>query len=115
MRVLVCGSRTWDAFAPIFVRLAALPDDATVVHGAAPGADTLAGRAARLLGLTVEEHPAEWDKHGKRAGYLRNRQMIDSGVDLVIAFSRDDSRGTANTIDLARRCGLPLEVHEWPS
>lgn len=51
MRVLVCGSRHWTDPAPIRAVLAALPADTVVVHGAAPGADTLAATLAKARGL----------------------------------------------------------------
>jgi len=113
--VLVCGSRTWGDAAAIYHRLARLPHEATIVHGAAPGADTIAGNAAHDLGLKVEAYPADWGKYGKRAGFIRNVHMLDSGIDLVIAFRRDRSPGTSHTVGVATRRGIPVEVHEWPS
>ena len=112
--MLVCGSRTWSDYQAVFNRLARLPEGTTIVHGGASGADALAGNAARALGFTEHVFPADWNTYGKSAGYRRNQQMIDSGVDLVIAFHRGKSRGTQHTIDLAVRYVLPLEVHEWP-
>lgn len=124
MRVLVCGSRTWENYSAIKNRLALFADDTVIVHGAARGADEMAAKAALELGLAIDlpptfanplgGYPAEWERYGKRAGYIRNRQMIDSGVGLVIAFWRGESPGTASTIDLAQRCDLPVEIHEWP-
>lgn len=115
MRILVCGSRTWEDAEAIKRRLAlvpyVLPDVPTVVHGGAWGADTMAAKAARALGMFVEEHPADWDTHGKRAGFLRNVEMLESGVDVVIAFQRGKSAGTQHTINEARKRGLRVEVH----
>ena len=110
MRVLVCGSRNWPDAGVIILQLARLPKDAVVVHGGARGADRCAGRAAAMYGLTVEEHPADWNRHGKRAGVMRNLEMLDSGIDLVLAFQCEGSRGTQHTIDEARRRGVPVEV-----
>jgi hypothetical protein len=56
------------------------------MHGAARGADRLAGAAALRLGLEVVEYPADWKRHGRRAGYVRNEQMLAAGPDLVVAF-----------------------------
>jgi hypothetical protein len=90
-----------------------------VIHGAASrkprgverSADMLADRAARELGFTVEPHPADWKRHGKAAGPIRNLAMLDTKPDLVLAFQRDGSRGTQHTIDEARKRGIPVEVH----
>lgn len=110
VRVLVCGSRAWTDTAAIERRLALLPHSATVLHGAALGADTHADHAARRLGLSVRRFPADWSR-GRRAGPERNLRMLDHRPDLVIAFQRDGSRGTQHTIDEARRRGIPVEVY----
>lgn len=111
MRVLICGSRTWPSSQAIFNRIAELPLGSIVVHGNAPGADRQAHAYALLQGLSVEPWIAEWNKYGKRAGFLRNQAMIESKPDLVIAFQHRGSRGTQHTIDLARKYGIPVEVH----
>lgn len=116
MRVLVCGGRDWTNQEAINRRLYLLGGGHVIVHGAARGADTMAGIAARGLGLTVEEFPADWNKFGKRAGILRNLQMLDTKPDLVIAFHSDiaSSKGTGHTVGEARRRGIPVEVISSP-
>lgn len=114
MRVLVCGSRDWTNYDAVVSALTDLPGEhgpITVVHGDARGADHDADVAARYLGFAVERHPAKWRTHGKRAGFLRNIEMLDSGIDLVIAFQLNGSRGTQHTINEARKRGIPVEVH----
>lgn len=110
MRVIVCGSRAWTDREQIAERLSQLPGTATVVHGCAKGADRIAGQEAQKLGLLVEEHPADWEKHGKRAGYVRNAHMANLGADLCLAFWDGRSRGTAMMADLADENGIPLEL-----
>lgn len=106
-RILVCGGRDYANAAHIYLVLEAYADsDVIVIHGAARGADRLAGAAARSLRLPVEAYPADWDRHGRRAGFLRNITMLDSGIDLVLAFG--GGRGTAHTIREARRRGIPV-------
>ncbi len=107
--VLVCGSRTWtDRHAILDALLCRAPRE--VIHGAAPGADRIAADIARLYLINARAFPADWAKHGKRAGILRNLAMLDERPDLVIAFQRGGSRGTQHTIDEARRRGIPVEV-----
>lgn len=119
MRVLVCGSRTWENYSAVYNRLAALPPGTVIVHGHCPrGADAHADRAATELGLPVERYPADWDRYGKSAGHRRNAEMLDTVSPTngyVIAFQRDGSPGTQNTIDGAASRDLYVEVHEWPS
>jgi predicted Fe-Mo cluster-binding NifX family protein len=110
MRVIVCGGRNYTEEEVIRKRLALLRDehpDAIVIHGAAPGADAWSGYVAGTLGLTVEVHPANWAKHGRAAGPIRNQEMLDSGVDLVIAFP--GGRGTEDMIKRAERAGVEVQ------
>jgi len=63
------------------------PHDITIIHGGATGADNAASEFATCNFCYQEEYLADWRKHGKRAGYLRNKRMIDEGFpDLVVAF-----------------------------
>jgi hypothetical protein len=113
VRLLVCGSRDWTDGEMIFRELSALPDVEVVIEGEAPGADSLARRAAEQLGIPVLPFPADWEKHGRAAGPLRNQLMLDGGKpDLVLAFSEDlnSSRGTADTVARARRAGIPVRL-----
>lgn len=109
MRVLVCGSRTYGATETQRVEMMALLDawigvDYTVVHGAAPGADSLAEEWARGRCVATEPYPADWDQHGKAAGPIRNQQMLDSGIDLCLAFTDKPLRESRGTNDMVTRC-----------
>lgn len=88
----------------------ALPPDATVIVGGARGADTLAEVAALALGMQVEVFYANWNKYGTRAGPIRNQEMIDSGIDKVIAFP--GGYGTHDLKMRARKAGVPVEEIE---
>lgn len=113
MKVLVCGSRNWPNIGTIHDRLRDLLAERgpfEVIHGGARGADAMAALTAQWCRLPARAFPADWDKHGKRAGILRNLAMLDEGPDLVLAFQRNGSRGTQHTIDEARRRGIPVEV-----
>lgn len=70
----------------------------------------IASQEAQKLGLLVERHPADWERHGKRAGYLRNREMAELGADLVLAFWDGQSKGTMHMVDLAEEYGIPFEL-----
>ena len=110
MRVLVCGSRTWTDARAIGARLSRLPAGTTIIHGAARGADSLAGRAAARLRLPVEASPADWAGEGRAAGFLRNRRMLDTRPNLVLAFWDGRSRGTLDCVEEATRRGIPVEI-----
>ena len=63
----------------------------------------------RDRGVPVLEFPADWVRLGKRAGMVRNLQMLDS-ADAVVAFWDGQSRGTAHMINETKKRGLPLRV-----
>jgi hypothetical protein len=72
----------------------------------------MAGMAAKVLGFPIWEFPADWDTHGRSAGPLRNRKMLDTKPDLVIAFhgNLNASKGTKNMVHQARRNGVETEI-----
>lgn len=127
MKVLVCGSRTFNDQSIVDRILDGLDggDGATcgdflwLIHGAARGADTLAAFWAERRGFPEEAilaFPADWDRYGKSAGYLRNQQMLDEGQpDLVVAFVDKPlakSKGTTMMVDIARQAGVKTIVVE---
>lgn len=114
-RVLVTGSRGWtdlvsirNALAAAISDLGVSPSMVTVVHGAAPGADSLAGSTAWDLGMFVERHPADWQRHGRSAGHVRNAEMVRLGADLCLAFPLGESRGSRGCMRLATLAGIPV-------
>lgn len=122
MRVLVCGSRTWPWEQAIFGRLSYLlecchDDGLTIIEGGAKGADAAAQRWAKSMGVPLETYPAQWDKHGKAAGHIRNQQMLKEGKpQLVIAFHGQLGLGlgTRDMVTRAYKAGIPVELHIDP-
>lgn len=85
-----------------------------VIEGEARGADKLGAAWAARNDVPVEKYPADWNRYGRGAGPVRNKQMIVEGKpDLVVAFSYDikNSKGTANMIAQARRYDLPVAFY----
>ncbi len=88
--------------------------DTVIIQGMCRGADKIARNFARLRGHVVMGYPADWDRYGRAAGPIRNKQMLDEGKpDLVIAFHNniDQSKGTADMIEQARKAGILVEIH----
>jgi len=115
VKVLVCGGREWADPWPILRELRRLPLESTIIHGDARGADRLGGEIAMGLGFSeVLAVPANWDKHHRAAGPIRNKRMLDMGLDLVLAFHEniDASKGTKHMVDIARRAGVKVKVFD---
>lgn len=117
MRVLVCGSRHFNDQELLnktlfeITKLDEVYNHGTVIHGNAKGADTLGALWGYRMGWKVEAYPADWDKYGKGAGHIRNKQMLDEGKpDLVVAFMAKDSRGTKNMVDQATKAGVEVKI-----
>ena len=74
-----------------------------IVSGGARGADTYAEEIAAELGIPTKIFPADWNKYGKGAGFIRNKEIVDY-ADAVVAFyyGSSPSRGAQNTINQAR-------------
>lgn len=117
-RILITGSRTWDntaviakAMADAIVDAGASQDETIIVHGACPrGADNIADILAQSWEANIETHAADWDTHGKAAGFIRNAEMVNLGADICLAFIKDNSKGASHTLDLATRAGIPVQV-----
>ena len=113
MRILVCGGRDYDKRHIVYGLLDALKEehgDITIIHGGAKGADTLAQDWAWESGVPFVRYPADWEKHGKKAGPMRNRQMlIDGKPEYFVAFP--GGKGTAHMVSLLKKAGIPgIEV-----
>jgi hypothetical protein len=108
-RVLITGSRDWSDRACIEEALAPYTVDLPVVlvSGNCPsGADRIAEEIWEGWGLAVERHPADWKRHGKAAGPIRNQEMVDLGADVCLAFRKNYSRGTTHCANAATMAGI---------
>ena len=83
-----------------------------IISGTARGPDQLGERWAENRGFTVLRMPADWNKHGKKAGYIRNQKMVTAS-DAVVVFWDGESRGTRHTINLAKDMDKPLYLICW--
>ena len=113
VRVIIAGSRSYPGGYE-GVHRAVMASGflvATVISGVARGADLEGERWARSHGLPIEYYPANWKKHGKKAGMIRNQQMADV-ADALIALWDGKSRGTRDMIE--RMAKKPTIIY-WES
>lgn len=83
-----------------------------IVSGGANGADLIGEQLATHFNIPCERFPADWDKHGKSAGYIRNEEMAKYG-DYLLAFWDGHSKGTKHMIDCAEKEGLPVKLVKY--
>jgi hypothetical protein len=119
MKIAVVGSREFKDERLIFDILSSelTPGD-ILVSGGARGVDTFAEESLEAINsgycsdgqITKKIFKPDWDKYGKRAGFLRNELIINE-ADKVIAFWNGESKGTKHSIDLAIKAGKPIDIY----
>jgi hypothetical protein len=112
MNIIIAGSRNFNDYNLLKSSCDNLLTQFTnieIVSGTARGADKLGERYAREKGYDIKQFPANWDKFGKSAGYIRNDEMAQY-ADMLIAFWDGTSKGTKHMIDLANKRGIKVLV-----
>lgn len=115
MKVIIAGSRDfsdYEKLKEVCDYMLSRQTDVEIVSGAARGADILGEQYAKEKGHSLKQFPAEWDKFGKRAGYLRNEDMAKYS-DALIAFWDGKSKGTEHMISLAKKYNLKVKIHKF--
>lgn len=80
-----------------------------IISGGAIGADSLAERYALEKDIPLLEFIPDWDKFGKSAGMVRNKDIVKS-CDILVSFWNGTSPGTKMSIDYARRLGKKVII-----
>lgn len=110
MKVIICGGRDFkdvDRFYESMLNFVKFYGPINlVISGHAQGADQLGEMWADEFGVSLSIYPADWDRYGRRAGYLRNIEMADCRPDFVIAFP--GGKGTELMKKIARNRGIPI-------
>ena len=119
-RVFVAGGRDFGDYSLLATSLDRILEPyqgIEIVSGHAKNADQLGEQYAREHDLPCAVFPAEWTRFGKRAGFLRNAQMLEYALKaspLVIAFWDGRSHGTEDMIKKARAVGVECVVVSYP-
>ncbi len=80
-----------------------------VISGGARGADSLGARWANERGIKLTEFIPDWERYGKRAGFVRNQDII-AAADVVLCLWDGLSKGTANSLSIAKRLKKPTLI-----
>lgn len=120
-KVLITGSRHWQAVEPIrnaiekeLSRAKSMNGNTLllVIHGdCETGADAIAENVCKIMGLLTCRVAARWKQDGLVAGPIRNTAMVWLDPDVAYAFPLPDSKGTIDCITKAARAGI--ETPNW--
>ena len=104
MKVAIIGSRTFNDYELVCKTIKELKLETMthMVSGGAKGADSLGKRYAKEHNIPCIIYKPDWNTHGKSAGFLRNKDIINA-CDIVVAFWDGKSKGTEHSIMLAKR------------
>lgn len=108
MKTIIAGGREFQDYALLCAE-ANLLSITEVVCGGARGADNLGRDYANQADIPVVMFPADWNKNGKAAGPIRNKEMGDY-ADTLLAFWDGESRGTKHMIDYMQKLNKPVTI-----
>jgi len=115
MKLIIAGGRSFKDYQLLksevmsFIVNNAHTKDIEIISGKAIGADLLGERFATEYNFKLIEMPADWDRYGKSAGYIRNKEMAKIATH-CICFWDGESKGTKHMIDLANTFNLITKV-----
>ena len=115
MKIIIAGSRNFTDYNYLKQKLdmvLKLYPTFVLISGGAQGADKLGERYAAENGLKVEQYLADWNTHGKSAGYIRNVEM-SKNADALITFWDSSSKGTKHMIDIATAAKLKVKIYKY--
>ena len=132
VKVIICGSRSFDDYPLLEGTVHKIFRDLTnqdilfgsadkdyeileIISGGAQGADIHGEWFAKNYGLNCKVMLADWENKGKKAGLIRNCEMVDyvSGEDcygVLIAFWDGQSKGTQHCFNYAKDKGLDVRI-----
>jgi hypothetical protein len=114
-KVIIAGSRGFKDYkflCEICNKALSERTDIQIVSGGAWGADKLGERYARDYEHCLKQFPADWERHGRAAGYIRNEEMAKY-ADALICFWDGKSPGTKHMIDLGNKYNLKVKIYEY--
>ena len=111
MRLIIAGSRDIEDYGLLchVISYKLNINITKIISGGARGVDKLGERYAKENNIPLDIFPANWDKYGKKAGYIRNKLMSEHG-DYLLALWDGKSTGTKMMIELASDKGLPILI-----
>lgn len=109
MKLIIAGSREIELGSDFFLEILRwmVIQPREIVCGKARGVDTCGEELGKYLGIPVKCFPADWNKHGRAAGHIRNAEMAKYAEALLLIWD-GSSRGSANMKMQMERLGKPV-------
>lgn len=122
-RIIIAGGRNFDnynlleSYVEYIIDRFYKKENVVIISGTAKGADKMGEYYAAKHNIKCCKFPANWDKYGKQAGPIRNKEMAqyavsDNSKGVLIAFWDKKSKGTENMIQNAKK--LSMDIHIYP-
>jgi len=114
-KIVVAGGREFSDYELLkdkmdsLIKAKSLTHEVIIISGTAKGADMMGETYAADRQLNIMKFPAQWELHGKSAGYKRNVHM-STVADAVVVFWDGKSKGSKHMVDISKAAGLPLRV-----
>jgi hypothetical protein len=110
MKVIIAGSRNISDYMLVVNAVkSSVYDITTVISGCAVGVDRLGELWARTNNIPIIEMPANWNRDGKKAGPIRNKEMA-LVADAAVIIWDGESTGTRNMIDCMIKLKKPYHI-----
>ena len=112
MKIAIIGSRDYENYTEMYNYIKSkinINDISKVVSGGARGADAMGEWFAKENNIKTEIYLPDWNKYGRGAGFVRNKQIIEN-AEIIFAFLKNNSNGTKNSIMIARKLNRQLFV-----
>lgn len=115
MNIAIIGGRDFNNYnllkESIFKEIN-LNEISLIVSGGAKGADSLGERLGEEFGISTLVFKPDWSKHGRGAGFVRNKQIIENS-DIVFAFWDGKSKGTKHSIDISNSLNKKIFIIKY--
>jgi hypothetical protein len=112
LKIIIAGSRNFNDYNLLEQKVdfyIGENQDIEIISGTARGADKLGERYAINKELKLKRFPADWQKYGKKAGYLRNEEMAKYASHAII-FWDGKSKGTGYMIELCKKYNINYRI-----
>lgn len=107
MKVIIAGSRDIEDKELVIKEFCKLPVEATeIVSGGAKGVDAIGEWIGETIVVPVVRFEADWKKHGRAAGPIRNQQMAEYADAAIVIHN--GSRGSLNMIETMKKLNKPV-------